>query len=337
MLVSLLVRAVTHCLRTASSVAFDLVRLVSLVLRSHNSLAAENLFLRKQLALFQARKLKPRRADDATSWLMATLGRMFPWRDALVNVKPDTLIRWQRKGFRLFWRWQSKAPGRPRLPMHLRELIRQMAADNVSWGEERIANELKLKLGIRVSPRTVGKYLRNGGPERVPDPQQRWLTFVHNHAKGIVACDFFVVVTATFRTLYVFVIMELGTRRILNQNVTAHPTAEWTLQQFREALPGDHPYRFVIHDRDSIFGQRSDRARSGLGVRVLRTPVRAPKANSVCERFGGSLRRECLDFVIPFGERHLKMTVQEWIVHYNRGRPHTALGPGFPQPWDAEV
>jgi putative transposase len=330
--VLLLVRPVTHCLRTSSLVAFGLLRLAFLAVRSHNSLAAENLFLRKQLALFQERKVKPRRADDATRWLMATLGRMFQWRNALVNVKPDTLIRWQRKGFRLFWRWKSKPPGRPRLPKDLRELIRQMAADNISWGEERIANELKLKLGIRVSPRTVGKYLRNGRPSRTPDPKQRWLTFVHNHGKEIVACDFFVVVTATFRMLYVFVIMELGTRRILHQNVTAHPTAEWTLQQLREALPGGHPYRFVIHDRDTIFSKALDQGVTDLGVRVLRTPVRAPLANSVCERFGGSLRRECLDFMMPFNERHLNRTVQEWVTHYNRGRPHSALGPGFPQP-----
>ena len=243
--VSLLFRAVTHCLRTSSSVAFELVRLAALAIRSHNSLAAENLFLRKQLALFQERKVKPRRADDATRWLMATLGQMFQWRNALLNVKPHTLIRWQHRGFRLFWRWKSRPTGRPRLAKDLRILIRQMAADNISWGEERIANELKLKLGIRVSPRTVGKYLREGGPVRTPDPTRRWLTFVHNHATAIVACDFFVVVTATFRTLYVFVILEVGSRRILNLNVTAHPTAEWTLQQLREALPGGHPYRYV--------------------------------------------------------------------------------------------
>ena len=170
--VSLLVRAMTHCLRTSSLVAFDLVSLASLAIRSHTSLAAENLFLRKQLALFRERKVKPRRANDATRWSMATLGRMFPWRNALVSVKPDTLIRWQRRGFRFFWRWKSKPTGRPRLPEILRKLIRQMAAHNVSWGEERIANELKLKLGIRVSPRTAGKYLRNGRPSRTPDPQQ---------------------------------------------------------------------------------------------------------------------------------------------------------------------
>jgi hypothetical protein len=135
---------------------------------------------------------------------------------------------------------------------------------------------------------------------RTPDPKQRWLTFVRNHAQVMLACDFFVVVTATFRILYVFVIMEVGTRRILHHNVTANPTAEWTVQQFREALPGGHAYRFLIHDRDSIFSKELDKQVTAMGVRVLRTPVSAPKANSVCERFGGTLRRECLDFLIPF-------------------------------------
>ena len=207
-----------------------------------------------------------------------------------------------------------------------------MATENPSWGEERIANELKLKLGIQVSPRTVKKYVHGRGPRREPDPKQRWLSFVRNHAKTIVACDFFVVITATFRTLYVFVIIEMGTRRILHHNVAAHPTAEWTLQQFREALPGDHPYRFVIHDRDSIFSKQLDKGVTDLGVKVLRTPVRAPMANSICERFGGTLRRECLDFLIPLNERHLKMTIKEWGLHYNRGRPHSSLGPGIPEP-----
>jgi len=153
--------AVAHGFRTLSLVVVDLFRLARLAAHSHGALAAENLFLRKQLALFQERKVKPRRADDATRWTMATLSRMFPWRNTLVNVKADTLIRWQRKGFRLFWRWKSKPMGRPRLPKDLRKMIREMAAENPIWGEERIANELKLKLGIRVSPRTVGKYLRD--------------------------------------------------------------------------------------------------------------------------------------------------------------------------------
>ena len=322
--------AVVHCLRTVSLVAVDVVRLVAVATRPRAALVAENLFLRKQLALFQERKVRPRRADAATRWMMSSLSRWFAWREALVSVQADTLLRWHRQGFRLFWRWKSRTAGRPRLPHNLQALIGEMAADNPSWGQKRIANELQLKLRIRVSPRTVAKYLRRGGPLRAPDPKQRWLTFVHNHAKVIVACDFFVVITATFRTLYVFVSMEVGTRRILHHNVTAHPTAEWTLQQFRETLPGDHAYRFVLHDRDSIFSRELDKAVTKLGVRVLRTPVRAPMANAFCERLGGSLRRECLDFLIPLHERHLRMMVKEWGLHYNRGRPHSSLGPGVP-------
>jgi putative transposase len=327
---SICLAALQHCFRTTAAVLLDLVHFALLTARSRRALAAENLFLRKQLALFQERKVKPRRAGDSTRWIMAALSRGFEWRDALVSVRPDTLIRWHRKGFRLFWRWKSKPTGRPRLPKDLRRLIREMAIENPTWGEERIANELKLKLGIRVSPRTVGKYLRTGRPVRTPDPKQRWLTFVRNHAQVIAACDFFVVVTATFRTLCVFVVRDLGTRRILHYNVTAHPTAEWTAQQFREALPGGHAYRFLVHDRDSIFSRELDEEITAMGVRVLRTPVRAPRANSFCERFGGTLRRECLDFLIPFNERHLKCVLKSWIAHFNHARPHMSLGPGIP-------
>src|SRR5215831_9756294 len=234
------------------------------MVRSRRALAAENLFLRKQLALFQERKVKPRRANDSTRWMMATLSCMFPWRGALVNVQADTLIRWHRKGFRLFWRRKSKPTGRPGLPKNLRQLIRQVTAENVTWGEERIANELKLKLGIRVSPRTVEKYLHVGSPVRTPDPQQRWLTFVRNHAHVIVACDFFTVVTATFRTLYVFVILEIATRRMIHHNVTAHPTAEWTLQQFREALPGGNAYRYDPRPRQYLL-PATRQVREGIG------------------------------------------------------------------------
>ena len=200
--------AVRYCLVTAGSAFFGLGRLVLLAVRPRAALAAENLFLRKQLAFFQERQVKPRRANNATRWLMAAMSRLFDWQTALVVVKPDTLVGWHRKGFRLFWRWKSKPTGRPPLPSDLQQLIRKMAAQNPTWGEERIANELMLKLGIRVSPRTVSKYLRRGGPVRSADPRQRWLTFVHNHARAIVAADFFVVITATFHTLYVFVILE---------------------------------------------------------------------------------------------------------------------------------
>ena len=330
--VPLILLAATHCCRTLLSIVLDLIHLAVLAAHSRSALAAENLFLRKQLALFQERKVKAQRATDSTRWMMATLSRMFNWQDALVNVQPGTLIRWHREGFRLFWRWKSKRSGRPRLPEDIRRLIREMAAGNATWGEERIANELKLKLGVRVSPRTVGKYLRSGRPVRTPDPEQRWLTFLQNHAQVVAACDFFVVVTATFRVLYVFVVVEIGTRTILHHNVTAHPTAAWAFQQFREALPGGHPYRFLIHDRDSIFSRELDKEVTALGVRVLQTPVRAPKANSVCERFGGTLRRECLDFLIPFNEGHLKFVLKSWVAHFNHGRPHMSLGPAIPAP-----
>lgn len=161
-------------------------------------------------------------------------------------VKPETLIRWHRKGFKLFWRWKSRA-GRPRLREDIRRLIVQMVSENPTWGEERVADELALKLGIFVSPRTVRAYCPPNMSHRDPmrtSSSQRWSTFVRNHAKAIVACDFLVSVTTGFRVLYVFVVMEIGSRRILHFNVTAHPTAAWTLQQFREAIPSDHHYRF---------------------------------------------------------------------------------------------
>ena len=194
-----LLAALRHCLVTVTIVLLDFGRLLAIAPRSRRALAAENLFLRKQLALFQERKVKPRRANDSIRWLMATLSRIFEWRDVLPNVKVDT--HWlASQRVPAFLALKSKSTGRPGLPKDLRQLIREMAVDKVTWGEERIANELKLKLGIRVSPRTVGKYLRTGGPVRMPDPKQRWLTFVRNHAQVIAACDFFVVVTATFRS-----------------------------------------------------------------------------------------------------------------------------------------
>jgi len=221
--------------------------------------------------------------------------------------------------------------GRPRISKDLQALIRQMALENPTWGERRISNELKLKLGIRVSARTVGKYLTQG-PRRKPDPSHGWLTFVRNHAQAIVACDFFVVVTARFRILYVFVLMELGRRRILHLNVTDHPSAEWTQQQLREALPGNHPFCFLLHDRDSIFSQELDQTVAAMGVRVLRTPPQSPTANAACERLVGTIRRECLDFLIPLGQRHLKHILNRWVRYYNHSRVHMSLGPGIPFP-----
>jgi putative transposase len=300
------------------------------------ALLAENLFLRKQLSLFQERKPRTQRTTPAFRLAMVTLARFFDWRGALVIVKPETFLKWHRNAFRQFWRWKSRRRGRPPLPPNLREIIRRFARENPTWGEERITDELVVKFGIRVSARTVRKYLGPGhrGGKR---GDQRWATFVHNHAKAIVACDFLVSVTATFRVIYVFVAMEIGSRRILHINVTDHPTAEWTIQQFREFLAYDHPYRFVIHDRDAIFSAAVDSSLKECGIRALRTPVRTPTANAFCERVIGTIRRECLDFIIPMNERHLRSTVREFVRYYNRGRPHSSLGPGIPEPIQASA
>jgi len=192
---------------------------------------AKNLFLRKQLALFQERKTLPHRTTASFRLATVALSKFFDWGDALSIVKRETFVGWHRRAFKMFWRWKSRKPGRPALPKDLRELVRRMAHENPTWGEERIAGEPRLKLGIRISPRTVGKYLERGKPRG--NSGQRWKTFVRNHAQAIAACDFCVAVTASFRVLYVFVAMEIGSRRSLHTNVTAHPTAEWTTQQFR--------------------------------------------------------------------------------------------------------
>jgi transposase InsO family protein len=320
-------------LRIASlifSLLEDAGRLALLGPWSTIALKAENLFLRKQLALYVERKAKPRRADDATRISLVLLSKFFGWKEILTVVKPETLIGWHRKAFRLFWRRKSRPRGRPQIPIDLRQLILEMAGNNPTWGEERIAAELLLKLGIRVSPRTVRCYLPKDPQRGRSAPSQRWMTFVRNHAQAIVACDFFIAVTATFRILYVFVVMEIGRRRIIHLNVTANPTAEWTLQQFREVITGEQPYRFIIHDRDSIYSSAVDSTLRSSGLAVLKTPFRSPQANAFCERLIGTIRRECLNYLIPLSDRHLRNILKEWAAHYNQGRPHSKLGPGIP-------
>ena len=234
-------RSLDSLLNLITDLVADGLLFFRLLFRSRTALSGEILFLRKQLAFYEERQVRPRRLNDSARFSLVLWSRLCNWKGALVIVKPETLIGWHRKGFQLFWKWKSQA-GRPRIPENIRKLIVQMAKENPTWGQARVAAELSVKLGIYVSPRTVRAYWPPE-PERRGNGRtssQNWRTFVHNHAQSIVACDFLVVVTARFRTLYVFLLMEVGTRRIVHCNVTAHPTAAWTLQQRREAIPSDH-------------------------------------------------------------------------------------------------
>src|SRR5882672_7350669 len=332
---SRLARTVSHSLGSffhlAGDLSLDGLLFLGATLRARTAVNAEILFLRKQLAFYQEHQIRPRRLTDSARFSLVFWSRLFDWKEALVIVQPETLIGWHRKGFKLFWKWKCRV-GRPRLPGDIRQLIVRMVRENPTWGEERVAAELLVTLRILVSPRTVRSYWPSRPPPRGArrTSSQHWRTFIHNHAESLVACDFLVAVTARFRVLRVLVVMEVGSRQILHYNVTVHPTAGWTLQQFREAFPSDHHYRFLIHDRDSIFSAEVDDELKSFGLKVLRTPVQAPKANAFCERLIGTVRRECLDYVIPLSEKHLRKTLREWVTHYNQGRPHSALGPGIP-------
>lgn len=329
------VRSALHAAGALVGCLADRLQVLASGFRERQALAVEILFLRRQLALYAERGVHPRRLQPADRLRLVCLSRLLgECRKALVVVTPETLIRWHRAGFRLLWRWRSRTSGRPPIPDELQTRIAVVARDNPVWSARRIQRELWLKLGLRVAVETVRRYMPPQPPRRRGRGRgdQRWAVFVRSHAQAIVACDFFVTVTASFRVLYAFVVMEVGSRRILHINVSDHPTSAWTAQQLREAMPCDHAYRFLIHDRDSIFSRDVDATISRLGLRVLRTPVRAPKANAVVERLVGTCRRECLDWLIPLDARHLLRTLREWLQHYNRTRPHSSLGPGFPDP-----
>src|SRR5436305_6686598 len=302
----------SRMVRNLRTILSDGLSFFASVCRRRTALAAENLFLRKQLALFRERM----HTTPADRFVFSKLARWFDWRSALMIVTPATLIGWHRNAFRLFWRWKSRPVGRPPVTAEVRNLIRRLAAENPTWGQQRIADELLLKLQIRLSPRTVAKYSKQRpGPRRSRD--QRWSTFVKNHVHAIVACDFFTAVTVCFRVVYVFVALEIGSRRLIHFNATEHPTAEWTLQQLREALPGDRECKFLLHDRHKTFSLGLDEEVARWGIEILKSPAHAPTANAFCERFIGSIRRECLDYVIPLN--HLRRTLREWVNHYNTG------------------
>ena len=302
--------------------------LVSDLTRSRTELLAENALLRQQLIVLKrsAKRPKIQRHERGVMVLLAALTRT--WRNAVLLVKPETLLRWHRAGFRLFWRRKSRRTQAPRrLAADTVALIRRMALDNVTWGSERIRGEL-LKLGIAVSKRTIQKYMRL---VRGPQPWgQSWSTFLKNHGSQVWACDFLQTYDIFFRPIFVFFMVELGSRRVVHVAVTRAPTARWAAQQLREATPFGTDPRFVIRDNDDKFGVAFDSVANVTGIRIVRTPVRAPRANAVCERYLGSVRRECLDHVIVLSERHMIRVLKEHVAHFNSGRPHQGIGQRVP-------
>ena len=233
--------------------------------------------------------------DSLEVWLVQNQQPVVGWRTALVLVRPETVVTWHRRGFRLFWTWRSRRRlGRPTVAPDVRTLIRTMARENPLWGAPRIDGEL-LKLGVAISQATVAKYIGRGPSP----PSQSWRTFLTNHAQQIAAADFFMVPTATYRLLFVLVILAHERRRVVHVAATPHPTAAWTAQQFREAFPWNQAPRYLIHDRDLAF-QAVTATAQAMGIEDVRTAPRSPWQNAYVERFIGSVRRECLDHVIVF-------------------------------------
>jgi len=300
--------------------------------RSKTQLVAENALLRQQLIILQRQVKHPQLSNrDRLKLILLTRATPF-WKQALLIVQPDTLLRWHRQLFQLLWRRKSK-PKTPqsRITPETIALIRQMRTENVTWGAERIRGEL-LKLGIKVSKRTIQRYLPTEAAPATSPSNQNWGTFLRNHAGQVWACDFTQVYNLFFAPIFVFVIIELSSRRIVHTAVTAHPTDVWVAQQLREATPwGEHP-RFLIRDNDSKYGPHFEAVAAGSGIEVIRTPVRAPNANSFCERFLASLHRECLEYMLILNERHLSKVVREYANYFNHARPHQGIGQCIPAP-----
>jgi putative transposase len=298
----------------------------------HATLIAENLALRQQLAVLQRSVRRPRlRRRDRLFWTL--LSRCWAgWQDALLIVSPATVVRWHRQGFRLYWRCKSHGnPGRPRVSTDIRRLIGQMAGENTTWGAPRIGSELRL-LGHCVADSTVAKYL----PQRRKPPSQTWKTFLNNHVGCLAAIDFCVVPTATFRVLYVFIVLVHERRRVVHFGVTEHPTAGWVSQQLREAFPFDTAPRYLLRDRDASYASQVRQTLSSMGSNEVVLAPRSPWQSPYVERFIGSLRRECLNHVIVLHERHLRCIVSGYLAYYHRARPHMSLARNAPVPREVE-
>jgi len=307
--------------------------LASDLTRSRSALIAENALLRQQLIVLHRQVACPRLRPLDRLLLVLLASKTRSWRSALLLVQPDTLLRWHREDIHLVWKARSQPATRtPRVPAETIALIREMARDNRLWGAERIRGEL-LKLGIRVSKGTILKHIRRARPPR--RSEQTWATFLHNHAADIWACDFIQVTDLCFRTLFAFVIVEHASRRVVHVGVTRHPTDAWVAQQLREATPFGTAPCFLIHDNDAKYGPQFERVVATTGIELLATPYRAPRVNALCERFIGSVRRECLDHLLILHERHLRRVLSAYVAYFNDERPHQGIAQVIPAQYDA--
>jgi putative transposase len=299
------------------------------VLRTRRALVLENLALRHQLAVLQRTAPRPRlRTADRLLWVL--LSRLWSgWPDGVSMVQPATVIRWQRSGFKLFWTWKSRrnGPGRPAVAPEIRALIRQMSKATPLWGAPRIHGELQ-KLGVEISQAAVSKYVvRHRRP-----PSQTWRTFLDNHLGNLVSVDFFVVPTVLFKVLFVFVVLAHERRRVVHINVTDAPTAQWTAQQLVEAFPWQTAPRYLLRDRDAVYGVAFSRRAQSMGIHEVKTAARSPWQNPYVERLIGTLRRECLDHVVVLNETHLRRLLSGYLIYYHRARTHLSLDKDAPEP-----
>jgi transposase InsO family protein len=306
---------------------FFFLHLVASLFSSKSRLAAENAALRQQLTILQRKASGRVHFTNSDRLFFIQLYRWFPSvLKAITIIRPETLVRWHRAGFRRYWRWKSRwLGGRPQINADLRALIRRMSVENVLWGAPRIHGEL-LKLGFAVAQSTVAKYMaRRGGPS-----SQGWGTFLRNHAPRIAAMDLFVIPTIGFNLLYVLVIVRVARRELVWVNVTAHPTAEWIAQQITEAFPWNEAPRYLIRDRDGTYGAAVTRRLRAMGIRDKPIAPSSPWQNTYAERLIGTIRRECLDHMIVFGETHLCRILRKYTAYYNVSRIHRSLNKDAP-------
>jgi transposase InsO family protein len=292
-------------------------------------LEVEIIILRHQLNVLRRSVASKPKLGPTDRLFFVWLYRLFPSAlNAVAIVQPETIIRWHRAGFRLYWRWKSRSPGgRPKVPIGIRRLIREMSLANRLWGAPRIHGEL-LKLGIEVAQSTVAKYMAKSGRGR----SQTWKTFLHNQAAGIAAMDFLIVPTVGFKLLFVLVILRHERRRLISLSATAHPTAEWIARQITDAFPWDEAPDYMIRDRDASYGHAVTKRLAAMGIRDHPTAPRSPWQNGHAERLIGSIRRECLDHIVVLGETQLRRVLAAYAGYYNSFRTHLFLDKDSPSP-----